>query len=219
MARVLLIHYDPPTLKRLAAYVETAHEVMAVDNLMGGIKYIPKIKPEVIVVGQEALHQPAAKLLTYMRDNRIRAAVVVVYSKEAAPTQPMLIKLGANALVPDSVDRPQIIEAIRTAQVVYAAQHTAPPPVSEEEQNGNLSMMEHQLNKEMKCFAGANQVFIQSRLLGRSTTKPRIMLRCPIRPDYGLPRDVYYEYIRDVCCQTPSLCEAYRRFTAERESA
>lgn len=219
VARIVLIHHDTPTLKRLAAYLQSAHEFLAVDNIIGGVKYVARIKPEVIIVGHDAAHQNAAKLLTWMRDNRVKAAVVVIYSHDAASTQPMLVKLGAKALVPDSVTEQQLNEAIRTAQVVYAAQHAGPPPVCEEEQNGNLSMMETQLNKQMKCFAGTNQVFIQSRLLGRATTRPRIMLRCPIRPDYGMPRDVYYEYIRDVCCKNPMLCEAHRRFTAERESA
>jgi len=219
VARIVLIHHDPPTLKRLSAYLEAYHELAAVDNLIGGTKYIAKIKPEVIVVGHDAARQDAARLMTWMRDNRVKAPVVVVYAPNAASTQPMLIKLGAKALVPTAVDEARLNEAIRTAQVVYAAQHAGPPDVTEEELNGNLSLMEHQLNKDMKCFAGTNQVFIQSRLLGRVTTKPRLMLRCPLRPDYGLARDVYYEYIRDVCCKQPMLCEAYRRFKAERESA
>jgi DNA-binding NarL/FixJ family response regulator len=217
--RIVLIHHDTPTLRRLAAYLETAHEFVAVDNIMGGVKYVAKIKPEVIVVGHDAGHQDAAKRLIWMRDNRVKAAVVAVYSADAASSQPMLVKLGAKALVPDSVTEPQLQEAIRTAQVVYAAQQAAPPSISEDERNGNLSMMETQLNKQMKCFAGTNQVFLQSRLLGQVTTRPRLMLRCPIRPDYGMPRDVYYEYIRDVCCKNPMLCEAHRRFTTERESA
>ena len=219
MARILLIHHDQPTLKRLAAYLETSHEVLAVDNLMGGVKYLAKIKPEVVVVDHDAAHKHAARLLTYMRDNRVKAAVVAIYSKDAASTQPMLVKLGAKALIPDTADRNHLFEAINTAQAAQAAQQAAPPPICEEELNGNLSLLENQLNKTMKCFAGTNQVFLQSRLLGQLTSKPRIMLRCPLRPDYGLPRDVFYEYIRDVCCKAPAQCEAYRRFTADRESA
>jgi hypothetical protein len=34
-----------------------------------------------------------------------------------------------------------------------------------------------------------------------------------------MPREVYYEYIRDVCCSDPDRCEAARRFRDTREIA
>jgi chemotaxis response regulator CheB len=219
VARVLLIHHDAPTLRRLTGSLKDRHEVVATGNLLKGIRHIAKDKPEVVVVGHDAARQEGIKLLTYLRDNQIKAAVVAVYSRNTKSSQPLLIRLGAKALVPAAADEAQLDEAIRKAMVLHAAQLAGPPPVTDEEQNSNLSLLERNLNRQMKCFAGANLVFIQSQLLGRATTKPRIMLRCPLRAEYGLNRDVYYEYIRDVCCGDPEMCEAYRQFNADREAA
>ncbi len=86
------------------------------------------------------------------------------------------------------------------------------PPITPEEKGANLSDLEQKLNKEMKCQAGKNQVFIRSLLTGTGTTQPRIMLKCHLRKDIGLKPAVFYEHIRDVCCSDPERCEAYRRF-------
>jgi hypothetical protein len=86
------------------------------------------------------------------------------------------------------------------------------PPITPAELRANLSELERQLNAEMKCQAGRNQVFIRSLLTGMSTTRPRIMLKCHLRRDIGLKPDVFYEHIRDVCCCDPEQCAAYRHF-------
>lgn len=88
------------------------------------------------------------------------------------------------------------------------------PPLTPEELTGSLSNLERKLNKEMKCTAGRNQVFIRSLLTGTGTTRPRIALKCPLRRDIGLPADVFYEHIRDICCGDPDQCEAWRNFKA-----
>jgi len=88
------------------------------------------------------------------------------------------------------------------------------PPLTPEEMTGNLSLLERKLNREMKCTAGRNQVYIRSLLTGRSTTRPRIALKCPLRRDIGLPQEVYFEHIRDVCCCDPDQCEAWQNFKA-----
>ncbi len=86
------------------------------------------------------------------------------------------------------------------------------PPLAPEELTGNLSELERQLNGEMKCTAGKNQVYIRALVTGRSTARPRIALRCPFRKDIGKSPHVFYEHIRDVCCGDPDQCEAWRRF-------
>jgi len=86
------------------------------------------------------------------------------------------------------------------------------PPLTPTELNGNLSDLEQQLNDQMKCHAGKNQVFIRSLLTGTGTTQPRIMLKCQLRRDIGLKAGVFYEHIRDVCCTDPEQCPAYRHF-------
>jgi hypothetical protein len=86
------------------------------------------------------------------------------------------------------------------------------PPITAEEEGANLSDLEQKLNREMKCHAGKNQVFIRSLLTGNSTTQPRIALKCHLRRDIGLKPEVFYEHIRDICCTDPEQCEAYRDF-------
>ncbi len=86
------------------------------------------------------------------------------------------------------------------------------PPITPEELTSNLSILERHLNREMKCTAGKNQVYIRSLLTGRSTTRPRIALKCPLKRDIGQNPDVFYEEIRDVCCSDPGQCEAWRAF-------
>ncbi|MBU0637721.1 MAG: hypothetical protein KKB50_02560 [Planctomycetes bacterium] len=86
------------------------------------------------------------------------------------------------------------------------------PPLTQDEVTANLTELENRLNREMKCHAGKNQVFLRSLLTGRSTTRPRITLKCPLRRDIGLKPEVFYEHIRDICCRDPEQCEAYRAF-------
>ena len=86
------------------------------------------------------------------------------------------------------------------------------PPVTEDELRANLSVLEQKLNREMKCHAGRNQVYLRSLLTGRSTTRPRIALKCHLRRDIGQTPEVFYEYIRDFCCRDPESCEAYQNF-------
>jgi hypothetical protein len=88
------------------------------------------------------------------------------------------------------------------------------PPLTPEELTTNLSLLERELNRQMRCTAGKNQVYIRSLLTFRSNTPPRVALKCPFRRDIGLPANVFYEHIRDVCCRDPQQCEAYRAFKA-----
>lgn len=90
----------------------------------------------------------------------------------------------------------------------------AGPPLTPAELTGNLSEIERRLNREMKCTAGKNQVYIRSLLTGSGTTRPRIALKCPLRRDIKLVPEVYYEHIRDVCCTDPEQCPAWQNFKA-----
>ncbi len=86
------------------------------------------------------------------------------------------------------------------------------PPMTPDELTANLSVLERQLNQDMCCTAGKNQVYIRSLLTGGSTTRPRVALKCPLRRDIGMTPEVFYEHIRDVCCCEPEQCEAWRAF-------
>lgn len=84
------------------------------------------------------------------------------------------------------------------------------PPLTPEEMTGNLSQMQNDLNKGMHCPAGRNQVYVRSLLTGRSTTRPRLALKCPLRREIGQKPEVFYEHIRDVCCGDHEQCEAWQ---------
>lgn len=86
------------------------------------------------------------------------------------------------------------------------------PPLTAEELSVNRTVLEQTLNQKMVCPAGKNQVFQRSLITKGGTTPPRIALRCQLRRDVGLPAEVYYEHIRDVCCNEPTRCEAYCKF-------
>lgn len=84
------------------------------------------------------------------------------------------------------------------------------PPLTPDELTGNLSEMQKDLNRNMKCPAGRNQVYVRSLLTGNSTTRPRIALKCSLRRDIGQTPEVFYEYIRDICCGDHEECEAWK---------
>jgi hypothetical protein len=86
------------------------------------------------------------------------------------------------------------------------------PPLTPEELTSNLSVLERNLNANMECTAGKNQVYIRALLTGGSTTRPRIAMKCPLRRDIGLPAEVFYEHIRDVCCGDHESCPAWQAF-------
>ncbi len=220
MARVLLIHHDALILRSLAATLQHRHEFAAIDNLVKGVKAIATLKPDVIIVGHDRKKQEGARLLHFLRENTIRIPVIVVVSAGGGVAQPLLTKLGARGLLEYPVSEHEMNQAIEAALQARATELLGPRPITQEELNSNLSMLESSLNRDMKCFAGRNQVYLQSTILGVGVrTRPRIALRCALRAEYGLDRDVYYEYIRDVCCRDPDQCEAVQRFKAGRESA
>lgn len=219
MSRILVIHHDHSIRSNLEAIVKTRHEVEGAKELIAGIKQIARRRPDLILVSQDAKKEEGTRLLKYLKDNELRIPVVVVASRGAGVYQPTAMRLGARAFIEYPVDEKRLTEAMAAAQQAHAAALAGPPPITDEELSSNLSVLESKLNRAMKCFAGRNQVYIQSIILGGRTTKPRIALKCGLRAEYGLSKDVYYEFVRDVCCCDPAKCEAIQKFQAERESA
>ena len=219
MAKVLVIHHDASVRAILESLARQSHHVECAKDLKSGIRQMVRSKPDVILVGHDASKKEGFRLLRYMKINVLSTPVVVVVSRGAGVLQPALVKLGAKAFVEYPLDHSRLEEALASALKAAEAARGGPPPISEEELQGNLSVLERQLNQRMKCFAGRNQVFIHSLLMGTRTTRPRIALRCPLRADYGLNQDVYYEFIREVCCGEPGQCAAAQQFRAARETA
>ncbi len=219
MHHVLVIHHDKATRTHLESLLRGRHEVEGAVDLVNGIKQMARRRPDVIVVGHDREKGEGLRLLKYLRDNVLKTPVVAVLGRGAGTAQPALMKLGAKAILESPVTPERMQEAIVTAIEAKKKADAGPPPISEEELQSNLSVLERSLNGKMRCFAGRNQVYIQSMILGRATSRPRIALKCSLRAEYGLNKDVYYEFIRDVCCQNPGRCEAVERFQAERETA
>ena len=92
------------------------------------------------------------------------------------------------------------------------ASANAAPPLRPEELKGNLSTLQQQLNREIKCPAGQNQVYIRSLVTLKGTTPPRIALKCSFRRDAGMTPDVFLDDIRSMCCGDPKACAAYQQF-------
>jgi DNA-binding response OmpR family regulator len=218
MARVLLIHHDKAA-REVLKLSAIGHDVDIAKDVGSALRKFPQTPPDVILVSQDHRQEHAVQLLKWMRDHTMDTPVVAVLGRTGAAHKPAVLKLGAAATLDFPIDRTRLNAAIEAALTSARQAAEGPPPVAEEELRSNLSVLENTLNRQMLCVAGKNQVFIQSTLMGTATTRPRICLRCSLRAEYGLPREVYYEYIRDVCCIAPIQCEAARRFGAARESA
>jgi DNA-binding NtrC family response regulator len=219
VSKVILIHHDDAVRMKLESMLRVRHPVTSCKELVAGAREIHKSRPDVIVVGQDLKKEEGTRLLKYLKENELKIPVVVLAMRGTNAHQPIALKLGAKAFIEFPVDDARLEAAVSGAENAARAVQAGPPPITDEESRGNLSMMEKQLNSKMKCFAGRNQVYIQSRILGGATSRPRICLKCSLRAEYGLEKDVFYEFIRDVCCKDPTGCEAVQKFQAERESA
>jgi len=213
VTKVLVIHHDKSIRTRLESLARTEYEVAGGKDLAAGIKLMPKIRPGVIVVGQDGAKQEGIRLLRYMKQNVLKTPVVVVFSRGAGKMQPTTMKLGAKGFLEHPVNQEQLCQAITDAMAAQEKANAGPPPITAEEMQANLSILERDLNREMRCFAGKNQVYIQSMITGSRATRPRICLKCSLRAEFGLPRDVYYEFIRDRCAGDPDLCKAVQLYS------
>lgn len=221
MARVLLIHHDKGMRTLLETQIRRQHQVTTAKQVEAGVRELRGQAPEVILVGHDAQMQEGGRLLRYLKENNIRVPVVVVVSRGGGVYREMVTKLGAQGFIeyPADVDKLNgLLDQASRSSSGPAGTDSGPPPITDEELAGNLSMLESQMNQRMKCFAGKNLVFIHALIAGMKRSKPRICLKCPLRAEYGLNREVYYEFIRDVCCGDPLQCEAVQRFNADRKA-
>jgi DNA-binding response OmpR family regulator len=218
MPKVLVIHPDKSACEFLASTAGQHYETEIATDLLSGVRAMPTFKPDVILVHHDSRKQDGRRLLEFLQKNVIKTPVVILGAPGTRSGLGGLVKLGSKGFLEYPIEEKPLLKAISAAIQAHAADSSAPPAICPEELNTNLSMLENRLNREMKCFAGKNQVFIKSRILGSATTKPRIALRCALRAEYGFTREVYFEYIREFCCGDPTLCEAYQRFQTEREA-
>lgn len=218
MARVLLIHHDKAA-RDILQVMAADHEVEVAKDILAARKTLVQSPPDVVLASQENQQEHALKLLHWMRENTLKTPVIAVLGRTGAAHKTALLKYGVAGTLEYPFDRAVVNSQIASAVAAAREAAAGPPPITPEELAANLSVLENTLNRRMRCVAGRNQVYIQSTVMGTVTTRPRVCLRCPLRADYGLAREVYYEYIRDVCCGDPDRCEAARRFGESREIA
>ena len=213
MARILIIHPDRSARKHLEHLASPRHQVAVVSDLRTGLKALTKHSPQVVIAGLSAKRTDAFEFLRQQQQNSHRVPTIVVAAPDAGTYQPLAMKLGAAAFLEYPLEQSTFDEAVSKATTAEWASKGEQPPLTDEEARANLTELEADLNSRMECFAGKNLVYIQSFILGGGrTSKPRIALKCPLRQQYGDPPNVYYEYIRDVCCANPSICTAYQTF-------
>ena len=217
MARLLVIHTDKAARHAIERMVEEHHDYIAAADLVSGARKLRKEKPDAVIVGMGARKLEGLRLLKYMRDRGLTTPTIVIAGRGAGVHQPRAVKLGAKGFLEHPVEADELNRAVVKALYDAGDNGNVPPPITDEELASNLTMLEQELNQRMKCFAGRNQVFLQSFVLGTGTTKPRVCLKCHIRPEFGMSANVYYEYIRDVCCGDPEACPAVQQFRARSQ--
>lgn len=214
-SRIVLVHSDGAIRKALEAMCALHHQPVAVGDVKAGLKLILKVKPLLVVVGLDARKQEALQLMRYMKDYGSVIPVIVVAGRGAGALQMQAMQAGAKGFLEFPVDQARFDREITRVLHSNFDALSKIPPITEEETDANLSDLERTLNRKMKCHAGRNQVHLQSLIVGLRKTKPRISLKCSLRAEYNLPANVYYEYIRDVCCNDPSACPAVQQFQAK----
>lgn len=215
MSKVLLVFHDKSARRLLEERTTVHHDTRAVETFTLAMRMISSFRPDIIVAGLDGKKAEALDLLRYLKRNRIDIPTVIVGMPGSAIMQPLAMKLGAASFAEYPIEQATLDQVLSKALQTDKDAHGTIPPISQEEMGSNITDLEKHLNRRMVCFAGKNQVYIQSLILGGGkTSKPRIALKCSLRKEYGHPPDVYYEYVRDVCCGDPSACPAYQEFMA-----
>ncbi|MCP4247903.1 MAG: response regulator [bacterium] len=213
MARVLILHPERAARKTLEQHAGQNHQVTTAPDVRAAFKALAKTRPALVVAGLNGKRRDALEFLGQLKREGNKQPTIVVASDGGGLYEPLAMKLGAAAFLEYPVEQLTLDRAISKVLTADYSEKGDQPPVTDEERNANLTDLEADLNHRMKCFAGKNLVYLQSFILGGGrTSKPRIALKCPLRQEYGDPPNVYYEYIRDVCCSNPEACSAHQTF-------
>ena len=216
MARILILHPDRSARKVLERHVRDRHQVQTASDLRGALRSIGRNRPQLVVAGMNGQRTDAFELLRQMQREHTKLPTIVVASGGAGTYQAAAMKLGAAAFLEYPVEQQALNQAVTKTVTAEWTAKGKQPPITKEELSANLTELEAHLNRHMNCFAGKNQVYLQSFILGGGRkSKPRIALKCPLRKEYGEPPNVYYEYVRDLCCGDPTACSAYQTFKAK----
>lgn len=212
MAKIIIIHHDDETREALAKAIATHHEVIAAANINAGLKGIRQYRPDLGIGGLEARQLSLLTLLKHLKENEFKIPMLVAASTDAGEYQPAALKLGAKDFFEVPIEPARLLARVAMVIQEYHDKRHHAVPISPAEANGNISEIERTLNRQMRCFAGKNQVFLQSLITGAHKTKPRICLKCPLRKEFGYTERIYHDYIRDVCVGDHEICPAVRKF-------
>lgn len=219
MAYILVVHSERGPRKFVEARAGIHHEVKAVGDIAKAIKLLSSSKLDLIIAELNTKRSASMNLLRHLKRNRIDVPVVLTGAGAAGLLAPVSRKLGAAAFMEYPMEQETLDRAISKALQEDKEAHGAIPPITEEEHDANISQLEQHLNRQMVCFAGKNQVYIRSIIEGAGrTSKPRVALKCALRKQFGYPQDVFFEYIRDVCCGDPTSCPAHQEFKAKNSA-
>ena len=214
MPNVLVVDRDKLELGALEAMLASAHEVVALRKTRLGLRSIVESEPDLIIAKLEKRGGPAVDVLQFLKDSRRRIPVIVLVPLEAEERKSAAVKLFAKLFVRSPVRHRDLFAAIEAALAAKSEKAEEPPPLTPVEERGNLTQLCTALNARVTCAIGQNQVYVQSVLKGsRSRTKPRVALKCKVRPMFGFSQDVYFVHIQRVCSDhNESSCEALKLY-------
>ncbi len=214
MANVLIVDKEEVELEVLEAILASEHQVVAFRKTRDGLKSIVESEPDFIVAKLEKRGGPAIDVLRFLRDSRRRIPTIVLVPLGAEEGKSDAVKLFAKLFVRSPVRRQDLLEVVESALAAKAEGADEPPPLTPMEERGNLTQLCRELNSRVTCAIGKNQVYVQSILKGsRTRTKPRVTLKCKVRPMFGFSQDVYFGHIQKVCCGHPDTsCEAFKLY-------
>lgn len=212
MKTVLFVDGQRRTRRAIRELLSVRYAVQAVQSPIAAFKSLRKHTPDLVVVKTAAKDGVAIAVLKWLRRHNTQVPTVVLVGPGASGDVHLARELGASAVLRWPAPSTRLFEAVESADAAVSTS-VAAPMITDYESRANLSKLEQRLNQQMKCFAGTNKVYIRSVVEAVGvTTKPRIALDCPLRTEYGLAPQVYYEYIRDWCCRKPEECPAVRIF-------
>lgn len=217
-SKIVLIHSDKRVRRGLEAMCSLHHKPIAVGDVKTGLKMILKVSPALAVVGLDSHKKEALQLLRHMKSYGSAVPVIVVAGSGAGALQMQAMKAGAKGFLEYPVDQARFDREITRVLQTRLDLTATLPPITDEEKGANLSDLERTLNRKMKCHAGRNQVHLQSLIIGLTKIRPRISLQCAMRALFNMQANVYYEYIRDVCCNDPGACTAVQQFEAKNSA-
>lgn len=214
MPKILIIHHDSVSRDALAKMLATHHQVIIADTINAGLKGIRQHRPDLGIGGLDAKQLSILTLLKFLKDNKFDVPMLLVANADAGQHQPAAMKLGAKGFLEYPIEAARLHAHISMTLQDFHDTRRQAVPITSAEDNGNLSDIERTFNRQMRCFAGKNLVFLQSMITGVHRTQPRICLKCPLRREFGMTERIYHDYIRDVCIGDHESCPAVQKFQA-----